>query len=1046
MSTHALLAASPMLDRKIQRKALLEYAMDDVVEAGEVRIGILGEPLIANEPGSGLRQAVRLQSLTDRPLRPDQPVELVLGGSAVQAPRSTCGGGGLRFLVPEVAEPTGLEITLPDLELQTAITLKPQRHWEVHLIHHSHLDIGYTDPQHVVRAQHLGYLDSVLELAGQTEDLDPAAWFRWNEEALFSVTDWLARRGKRQRERFFDLVRRGRISLSAMPFNLHTEMCSTDELHELLRPAAELSRQYGLRFRSAMQTDVPGSVVGLPDALGNVGVEFLSVAHNWAGRSDPDATGALELPRLFRWRGPAGHEVVVWRTDSPHGMAYMEGPINGFHESYRVVEQLFPAYLSSLAKRPYPLPPGSVFGWIDINEGQLNRQPYPWDLLHLRVHGRWSDNAGPARSVSDIVAKWNDRWAYPRLRVSTNEDFLDAAVARVGDQLQTYTGDWNDWWAHGVGAAVAPVAVGRRAQYELADAQTLAASHRMIAQTGGSEPVVDPARGYRQLALWDEHTWGAANSWEYAEEGASSGAHQWAWKVARSYDALDEAEQSMQQAGAELAGLHTRPRDVDLCLYVYNTGGQRRSEPVEVFLPQSVAPLPQGLRLIDARTGAKLPHTERVEPANSRALGRYLRFAAADVPAVGFIRIDVELDHPDSATPADPSEQRAQSVVASANMRALDADDVLENNWLRIRFDHRRGTVSSIMHRSTGREIVNADSAVGFNSYVYDRYSTVGRSNHNSSKFADTGSLALISSRQSNGAAAVVEAVSDEVEQRIVVERSAPGAELLHTTYRLRHDDCRLEIVNRLRKPRTWDKESAFFGFPFKAEDPKVMTESAGGLAGPDADRVPGGATYLHTIRSWVAIQDDGIGIGWASADVPLVQIGTIALPYLPFPNTMTGTEPATVFSWVHNNIWDTNFPVEQSFDLELRYAIGVGAVSAAEIAADTAAMLTQPLRALIVSSPADTTPPEAGSLLEIINRRVRLVGLCQQNPETILARMISVSPDAEHTPIRLPRTATAVAACSYLGQAYEELTIQDGSVNITLPAGATAALLITLS
>ena len=72
--------------------------------------------------------------------------------------------------------------------------------------------------------------------------------------------------------------------------------------------------------------------------------------------------------------------------------------------------------------------------------------------------------------------------------------------------------------------------------------------------------------------------------------------------------------------------------------------------------------------------------------------------------------------------------------------------------------DLATGTLSSIVDKATGRELVNPDAALGFNHYVYDRYATVGQSNHNSSKFADIGNLALISSRDVGGPAAVVEA------------------------------------------------------------------------------------------------------------------------------------------------------------------------------------------------------------------------------------------------------------------------------------------------
>src|SRR4029077_13355013 len=125
----------------------------------------------------------------------------------------------------------------------------------------------------------------------------------------------------------------GSIELTAMPFNVHTELCSTDELHEMLRDARDLRDRWGIQPLVAMQTDIPGAVAGLPDALSDVGVRYLSVAQNWAGRSVPHLVGGQDLPRLFRWRGRSGRDVLVWMTDTPHGLAYMEGQLLGFHES-----------------------------------------------------------------------------------------------------------------------------------------------------------------------------------------------------------------------------------------------------------------------------------------------------------------------------------------------------------------------------------------------------------------------------------------------------------------------------------------------------------------------------------------------------------------------------------------------------------------------------------------------------------------------------------------------------------------------------------------
>ncbi len=55
----------------------------------------------------------------------------------------------------------------------------------------------------------------------------------------------------------------------------------------------------------------------------------------------------------------------------------------------------------------------------------------------------------------------NEQWAYPQLRTSRNQDFFADAEKRVGDRLETYRGDWSDWWVDGVGAGAVPLAATR---------------------------------------------------------------------------------------------------------------------------------------------------------------------------------------------------------------------------------------------------------------------------------------------------------------------------------------------------------------------------------------------------------------------------------------------------------------------------------------------------------------------------------------------------------------------------------------------------------
>ena len=228
------------------------------------------------------------------------------------------------------------------------VVVRPQRKWSVSLVHHTHLDVGYTDRQEVVTKNHLQYLDSVLDLVDHTSAWDDDVRFRWNVEVNWPLERWFARRSQRDQGRMLDAVRAGQVSVGAMSLNMHTEACAIEELYEMVRFAVELRTTYGVPVTSAMQTDVPGGVTGLIEVLSDVGVSFLSVAHNYAGRSVPYLIGGEKLERPFYWKAPSGKRLLVWHTDTLHGNAYMEGNIVG---PGRVVRRR-PGELSLLPRCP----------------------------------------------------------------------------------------------------------------------------------------------------------------------------------------------------------------------------------------------------------------------------------------------------------------------------------------------------------------------------------------------------------------------------------------------------------------------------------------------------------------------------------------------------------------------------------------------------------------------------------------------------------------------------------------------------------------------
>ncbi|MCG5218803.1 glycoside hydrolase family 38 N-terminal domain-containing protein [Streptosporangium soli] len=970
----------------------------------DVRVAVL--PLFTHDG----RQAVRVATTG---MIPDGLEHVLLDGDEV-VDRSR--GAAVTLLVPEVTEPRRLTLEVRDgegLVGAAPITVTPQRKWSVFVVHHSHLDIGYTDPQGTVLRNHLDYLDVALRLAEETADWPDDARFRWSVESSMPALRWLDARPAEMVEAFAARARAGQIEVTALPLQLHTEACSTEELYRQLRHTTELKEKYGFATRSAMHTDVPGAVVGLVDALNAAGVRYLAAAHNWAGRSVPYLVGGDKLTRPFRWRAPSGNELLVWFTDTPHGMAYMEGNTVGLTDSYELADDLLPRYLSALANRSYPYGPGT-FGWQGPD---APKAPYELDALHLRVQGAHADNAGPSIVPASIVRRWNEQWAYPRLRSAVNSDFFDHVQERYGDSLAVHEGDWTDWWADGLGSGARPLGYVRRAQSALRAAETL---HALAGPEGDATQVIDEA--YDKVALFNEHTWGAANPWEDAEDGGDSGGLQWTRKSAGAYQAQDDAADLLHAAVRRFGTTFGPAAGAAASFAVFNPATRARTDTVRAFLPRDIVPLEAPVALVDARTGERIPHHEEVvHPVDwpTRPIGRHLEAVLPDVPGLGYARIDV-----------------VEAAEATPPAADLGFDGTIENEFYRVAYDVREGFIRSVFDKVAGRELVNADAAAGFGQYVYDRYATAPHFNHLSGHVG-AHDRTLLGDRAIGRHAAIVKATRTAVGERLVIELQAKGVDWLRTTIDLHYGVPRLDLSYQLAKQGTPAKEAVFLAFPFATSRPPASWELTGGVGGDRVPRVPGSAEYMLPIRHWISFEDPELTISWATLEAPLVQLGTIHMPYAPFPPTLD-EEPGTVYSWALNNIWDTNFPAQQQGETTFRYAVtSAASVPGSRLGAQAAAGLTEPFIGVLATG---ATPAPATEQFVTVDDPDVLVTSVGQTPEGVVVRLQSLAADPVEVTVGVPglREARVSAGLDYETR---PLDVRDQSVRVRLPACGVAAV-----
>jgi hypothetical protein len=1013
------------------RTELLENSEAVELLLGSVKVRATPVPLFRRGSGDTLEQAIRLHTIAPD----DATVEVSVASGETTLDRTTATGPDIvHVFVPEVSSATTFRLSAASgAERAIAeIAVEPQRKWSIHLIHHSHFDIGYTDIQPTVLEHQLRYLDAVLDLIAESDDWPEDAKFRWNVEVTYPLREWLQNRPKAAREEFFRRVKEGRIEIHALPFSMHTEAYSIDELAWGLNFADRLRDEAGIEIVSAIQSDVPGAAIGLLNLLTTSGIRYFNVAHNYAGRSIPFRLDGQKLTRPFYWQSANGKRLLVWHTDTPHGVAYMDGALLRLNQSEELARKSLPDYLLALATRPYPYGK-SAFGWNGFPADlPLTKQTYPHDVLHFRIQNALADNSAPSLTIAETVRDWNESWAFPKIRLSTNRAFFTEIEAKAGDKLDTFTGDWTDWWADGIGSGARPLGLNRIAQGTIKTARTLHALADLITDDRSATAEQEIDRTYEELALFDEHTWGSANPWEDELEKQNSGALQWARKSGFAYRASDRADVLLNAGLNRFAGALTPQADAIATVVVFNPSAWERTDLARVFLPNERVPRDQSFSVIEVASGRVVSYTAEPQPhPNYRAKGQWLTIAAT-VPPVGYATYAIV-----------PGE-------APASQSFLGDPYTLETAHYRVTVDPREGFIASIADLDSGRELVDADAPLGFNEYIYDRYTSGTKVNHLSGRIEAVDD-ALLGSRSTAKFASVVARTSDPIAERLTLRLDAEGTNGLETTISLPRDVKRIDLANRLFKIATLDKESVYFAFPFAVDDPDPEYEITGDVTSRDAPHVPGSVRHMVAIRHWAALKDGKGSVAWGTLEAPLIQIGEIVLPYAPFPSSLPAdrVKPSTIYSWALNNIWDTNFPVEQGGEMLFRYAVKSDAEPgvARRLGMDTGASLSQPLAGFCLGRLDTGSLPASGTFVEVLNGLVDVVAIAPSRRGNALTIYLhSLAPEAIDATLRFPLLEVQRAYIgTHLERSLAELPLSNGTVSVPLAPGAFVALNLDL-
>ena len=762
-----------------------------------------------------------------------EPVEatVIIDGSESVTQSLEPGYKVIEGFAPAVDQPKAVEVVVKVAGQpigRRKPTIEPVRKWEVWLLHHSHVDIGYTHVQTEVEQKHWQYFRQVIDLARMSADFPDGAPFKWNVEVLWAVDSYLKQASPEEREAFIEAVKKGWIGLDALYGNELTALCRPEELIRLVEYAQILRNRYEVTIDSAMITDVPGYTWGIVPVLAQSGVKYFSVGPNRGHRIGYTLSTWGDKP--FYWESPCGkHKILCWVAGEGYSF---------FHRGRLDGERLFD-YLSRLAD-----------------------SEYPYSMVQLR-YSIGGDNGPPDPDLSRFVKDWNAKYAYPKIIVATTSEMFHTFERRYGDTLSRIRGDFTPYWEDGAGSSARETAMNREAAERLVQAETLWA---ML------DPANYPAEqfyeAWRNVILYDEHTWGAHCSISRPDSEFTKAQ----WKIKQAF-ALNAEVQSYNLLNNALAKHRTTKKNVT-AVDVFNTSSWTRTD--LVTLPKSVTVPGDDIKDTDGR----LVRSQRLSNGD-------LAFLAENVAPFSAKRF---IFHSDET-----------SVSGNATARRTQ----LSNGTIELNVNDRTGAIQSLRCKKLNTEFVNRTTGLGLNDYFY----VAGRDPKDP---------------QRNGAVRISIKEQGPLVASLLIESDAPGCHKLTRELRLIDGIDRVDIINTIDKQKIYKQEGVHLAFDFNVPEGVMRMDTPWAVVRPETDQLSGACKNYFTVQRWVDVSNADYGVTWATIDAPLVEVGAITNdPRGKSVGWIKRIEPSTtLYSYVMNNYWETNYKAGQEGPTTFRYSI----------------------------------------------------------------------------------------------------------------------------
>lgn len=497
------------------------------------------------------------------------------------------------------------------------------------------------------------------------------------------------------------------------------------------------------------------------------------------------------------------------------------------------------------------------------------------------LFGTQVENTDLFPQQAELAEQWNALYAYPHVQYSGFHDALAEIAKQFGNSIPTVRGDGGPYWEDGIGSDAFYAALERENESRGPSAEKLATISSLVNPRLAVDHDALSAM-WKNMVLMDEHTWLSYNS--VSDPTSHEATEQLRVKDSRATTAAELRDHLLRGSMASLADSIAAGVG---SLIVFNPLNWNRSGLVSVDLDK-------GYEIVDRATDQPVPYSVVREGNDFRRV----EFVAKDVPQVGYKVYSLRRLEKSSAT--DEASTGA----------------TLESPYYRVELDPSSGAVRSIYDKQLKKELVDENSPYRFGQYLY---ATGGDKEPNSLL-----QYRVVSPKpelQIHGAAQgrLISVERTAYGWCAHLESSAENTPKIAGEIRLFENAKKIEFVEDITKKEELKKEAVYFAFPFAMSHPQFQYEIQNGVVDPSKDMYPGAGHEWFSVQRWISVQQDGVSGTVMPLDTPLVTLGDINRGAWP---TEFGQRPGSIFAYVMNNYWHTNYRAAQGGDFHFRFVV----------------------------------------------------------------------------------------------------------------------------